>query len=316
MSGSLDSASYQADTYPPTYPQNTTLVHPLLPKLKRLGLSGMLDTLEVRAAQAARDHLSSGEFLALLLDDELERRDQSRLKLRLQEAGWEDGKTLSRFDFAAVPSLNRQVVMELSTCRFIERHENLLVCGPTGVGKSHLLAGLAYEAVRRGFRVILKPVHQLLNDLQASRADGTYGRKMLKLASVDFLVLDDFGLRALSTQAVDDLYEIIDQRYERKPLGVTSNRALEEWGEVFGDGLLASAALDRLTHHVQVLTITGRSYRQLGRGKEGTKDGARDGAKEVTKQEARRGFSTDRNPSETTSVDSTNSIPEPIQTRS
>lgn len=295
MSTSLDLA---------TYPTNTTPVHPLLPKLKRLGLSGMLNTLEVRAAQAARDHLSSGEFLALLLDDELERREQSRLKLRLQEAGWQEGKTLSRFDFAAVPSLNRQVVLELSTCRFIERHENVLVCGPTGVGKSHLLSGLAYEAVRRGFRVIMKPIHQLLGDLQASRADGSYGRKMLRLTTVDFLVLDDFGLRALSTQAVDDLYEIIDRRYERRSLGITSNRALEEWSEVFGNALLASAALDRLTHHVQMLTITGRSYRQLGRGKEGTK------------QEGRGAFATDRSPSETTSGDSANSTHEPAQTRS
>lgn len=287
-----------------TYPTNTTLVHPLLPKLKRLGLSGMLNTLEVRADEAARDHLSSGEFLALLLDDELERREQSRLKLRLQEAGWEEGKTLSRFDFAAVPSLNRQVVLELGTCRFIERHENLLVFGPTGVGKSHLMLGLAYEAVRRGLRVRVSPIHQLLGDLQASRADGSYGRKMLKLSTTDLLVLDDFGLRALSAQAVDDLYEIIDRRYERRSLGITSNRSLEEWGEVFGNGLLASAALDRLTHHVQMLTITGRSYRQLGRGKEGTR------------QEGRGVFSTDRTPSETTSGDPANSIPEPVQTRS
>ncbi len=303
MNGSAESATYQANLYP----TNTTLVHPLLPKLKRLGLSGMLNTLEVRAAQAARDHLSAGEFLGLLLDDELERREQTRLKLRLSEAGWEQSKTLSRFDFGQVPSLNRQLVLELSTCRFIERHENLLVCGPTGVGKSHLLAGLAYEAVRRGFRVTVKPVHQLLNDLQASRADGTYGRKMLRLAAVDFLVLDDFGLRALTTQAIDDLYEIIDSRYERRSLGITSNRALEEWPEVFGHGLLASAALDRLTHHVQMITITGRSYRQLGR------------SKEAASQVGQGTSSTDRSLCETASTDSTdsaNSIPGLPQTRS
>ncbi len=140
---------------------NATPVHPLLPKLKRLGLSGMLNTLEVRAACAARDSLSPGEFLALLLDDELERRSQSRLRLRLHEAGWEEGKNLARFDFSAVPSLNRSVVLELATCKFIERHENLLVCGPTGVGKSHSMAGVAFEAVKRGYRVVMKPVHQL-----------------------------------------------------------------------------------------------------------------------------------------------------------
>ena len=252
---------------PPT-PTNRSAIHPLLPKLRSLKLSGMLTTLEVRAEEATRERLSPGEFLALLLDDELERREQGRLKLRLQEAGWQDGKTLARFDFSATPSLNRTVVTELATCKFIERRQNLLVCGPTGVGKSHLLSALCYEAVRSGYRVIMRPVHQLLNDLQAARADGTYGRKMVRLGAVDFLVLDDFGLRPLSAQAVDDLYEIISQRYERLSIGITSNRALEEWAEVFGDSLLASAALDRLTHHVQMLTITGRSYRQLGRRKE------------------------------------------------
>lgn len=269
---------------PPT-PTNGSAIHPLLPKLRSLKLSGMLNTLEVRTEEATRERLSPGEFLALLLDDELERREQGRLKLRLQEAGWSDGKTLARFDFAATPSLNRTVVTELATCKFIERHQNLLVCGPTGVGKSHLLSALCYEAVRRGYRVIMRPVHQLLNDLQAARADGTYGRKMVRLGAVDFLVLDDFGLRPLSAQAVDDLYEIISQRYERLSIGITSNRALEEWAEVFGNSLLASAALDRLTHHVQMLTITGRSYRQLGRKREAEAAGNQDA------QEAKNGSS-------------------------
>lgn len=247
---------------------NTSLVHPLMPKLKQLRLSGMLSTLEVRAEQAAREHLAPGEFLALLLDDEIERRDQGRLRLRLEEAGWEEGKTLARFDVNALPGLNRTLVTELKTCAFVARHDNVLICGPTGVGKSHLMAGLAFEAIKRGHRVLMRPVHQLLSDLQASRADGGYSRKLSKICTVDFLILDDFGLRPLGPAAVDDLYEIVTRRYETRSIGITSNRSLEEWSEVFGDGLLASAALDRLTHHARLLVMTGPSYRQRDRHKE------------------------------------------------
>jgi len=247
---------------------NSSPVHPLLPKLKELKLGGMVDSLEVRAAQAVQSGLSPGEFLALLLDDELERRGQRRLGVRLKEAGCEGAKTLARFDFAVVPSLNRSHVMELATCAFVARHDNLLICGPTGVGKSHLANALAFEAVRRGYRVMVRPTSELLAELHASRADGSYPRKMARLDLVDLLVLDDFGLRPLSAQAVDDLYEIISRRYEKRSIAITSNRAMEEWAELFGNDLLASAALDRLTHHAQTLIIRGRSYRQLSRRKE------------------------------------------------
>jgi DNA replication protein DnaC len=244
------------------------VTHPLLPKLRQLRLSGMLDSLEVRAAQAVTGGLAPVEFLALLVDDELERREQRKLRVRLREAGWEEGKTLARFDFGAVPGLNRTLVLELATCAFLGRQENLLICGPTGIGKSHVASAVLFEAVKRGYRGLMRPVHHLLGDLQAGRADGTYKRRMLRACTVDLLVLDDFGLRPLTAQGADDLYEIVAERYEKRATVVTSNRAMEEWPEVFGNELLANAALDRLTHRAQVLIMRGMSYRQRGRRKE------------------------------------------------
>jgi DNA replication protein DnaC len=238
------------------------LTHPLEPKLRALRLSGMLLTLETRAAQAAQSALAPTEFLALLLDDELERRSDHRLQHRVKEAGVDPTKTLGQFDFSAVPALNRSLVQELGTCGFVARAENLLLCGPTGTGKSHLANALAVEALKRGHTVVQRSAQRLLAALHASRADGGFNRRFAKLCTTDLLVLDDFGLRGLTTQEAEDLFDLIRERYERKAIILTSNRAFEEWPEVFGNGLLASAALDRLTHHCHTLVIRGQSYRQ------------------------------------------------------
>jgi DNA replication protein DnaC len=246
------------------------MTHPLLPKLRQLKLDGMVQTLDVRASQAIERQLAPVEFLALLLDDELERRSQQRLARHMAQSGCDTHKTLAHFDFAATPGVNRSYIMDLAACTFIGRHENLLLCGPTGVGKSHLANGLAIEAMKRDLRVLSRPVQRLLADLHAARANGSYPRLLARVLTVDLLVLDDFGLQPLSAQAAQDLYEIISERYESGSLIMTSNRAFEEWAEVFGNELLASAALDRLTHHAHTLIIRGESYRQRDRRKEVT----------------------------------------------
>jgi DNA replication protein DnaC len=242
--------------------------HPLFPKLRQLKLSGMLQTLDLRAAQSIERQLSPVEFLALLLDDELERRNQQRLLNSLALSGCDSLKTLAQFDFLAAPGVNRILIQDLATCAFIPRHENILLCGPTGVGKSHLANAIAIEALKRDYRVLSKPTHRLLNELHTARASGAHARLFARILRCDLLILDDFGLQALSPQAVQDLYEIITERYERGSLIMTSNRAFEEWAEVFNNDLLASAALDRLTHHTHTLTIRGDSFRQRNRKKE------------------------------------------------
>jgi len=244
------------------------MAHPLLPKLRRLRLSGIALTLDLRATQARDQELSPVEFLALLLDDEIERRDQTRLGRHLAQSGCDSQKTLTRFDFAAAPGVNRSLIRELATCAFVARHENVLLCGPTGVGKSHLANALGLEALKRDLRVLSRTTYRLLAELHSARGNGAYHRYLARVLNVDLLILDDFGLQPLPSQAIQDLYDIISERYESGSMLITSNRAFEEWPPLFNNDLLASAALDRLTHHAHTFVIRGESYRQRSRRKE------------------------------------------------
>jgi len=236
----------------------------LAPALKQLRLSGMLESLEVRTQQAIAEQWPYHEFLTRLVQDEVERRAHKQLDLRIRRSGIATTKTLETFDFAFNPTISRQQVFDLATCAFVREHRNVVICGQTGVGKSHLGQALAHEAARQGFDVLFIAAHQLLVSLQAGRADGSAERRLATFLKPQLLVLDDFGLKPFPPSGSVDLYDVIAGRYEHGSLVVTSNRAPSEWPELFSDPLLANAALDRLVHRATVLMITGRSYRLAG----------------------------------------------------
>jgi len=239
----------------------------LVPVLKKLRLSGVLHTLDLRIKEAVDSALSHTEFLYRLCTDELERREHKQLELRLRRASFESAKRLEDFEWAFNPQIPKAKVVDLATCHFIDKRENALLIGPTGVGKSHIAQAIGERACRAGHSVCYVSAHRMLSQLRAARADQSYDKRMLRFTTPDALIVDDLGLRPLEGDEPIDLYEIIRARYERGSMIVTSNRALEEWYPLFHDDLMASAAMDRLLHHAHVVVMEGNSFRNPPRAR-------------------------------------------------
>jgi len=237
--------------------------------LKKLRLSGVMNTLDLRKKEAVDDDLGLEEFLYRLCNDEVERREAKQLEQRLRRAAFECTKRLEEFDFRFNPRVPKAKIVDLATCHFVEKRENVLLIGPTGVGKSHIGQALGERACRAGHTTLYVSAHRMLSELRAARADLSWDRKIQRFTSPDLLVVDDLGLRPLDGDEPIDLYEVIRQRYERGSMILTSNRALEEWYPLFKDELMASAAMDRLLHHAHVVVMEGDSFRNPpeGRGK-------------------------------------------------
>lgn len=234
----------------------------LVPQLKSLRMSGILDTLEVRNRQAIEEKLSHMEFLALVLNDECERREMAKLQTRMRRANFRGDRTLETFNFD-VPNLklNRAQIYDLATCAFVEHKVNVLIVGNVGVGKTHISEAIGHLACRRGYDVAKYTCKSLLNYLRAGRADGSYERRLKALMRPDVLLIDDFGLKPLQSPADEDFYEVVSERYEQGSIILTSNLDFSEWGAAFTNQVLWTAALDRLRHQAHRVIIEGDSYR-------------------------------------------------------
>jgi DNA replication protein DnaC len=232
------------------------------PALRKLRLSGMADHLELRLVEAQKSHWPPIDLVSALVQDELQRRQDRLLARRLAQARFRDtGKTLDGFDFAFNPKIDRALVFELATGRFLARGEDALFLGPPGSGKSHLAQAIGFAAIQQGHKVAYREVHTLLEELADFTLDGTRKEYLVEMASVPLLILDDLGMRKLPTTAAEDLLELIMRRYERTSTLLTSNRPVEDWGRLLGDTAAVTAMLDRLLHHGHILKCGPKSWR-------------------------------------------------------
>lgn len=229
-----------------------------LKKLRLPTFLGEHDKLARQCAAEGKDHV---QYLLRLCELELIERERRMIERRIKAAKFPATKSLDSFDFKAIPSLNKMLVMELARCEYVTRRENIIALGPSGTGKTHAALGLGLAACQKGMRVRFITAAALVHELIEAVDERRLQRLQKQLAAQDLLIIDELGFVPLSKTGAELLFEVISQRYERGSIIITSNLPFDEWTETFGTERLTGAILDRLTHHVHILEMNGESFR-------------------------------------------------------
>jgi DNA replication protein DnaC len=230
-------------------------------KMKFLRLSGANASLESRNRYALDNKCSYLEFLEMLLEDECVRRKSNGLERKLKTSRLDPSKTLEAFDFRFQPDIDKRQIQELASCRFINDRQNIIFMGKPGVGKTHLANAIGLSALHQGLEVMLVHANTLIDDLYRYKADGRYQAALRKYKRLDLLIIDELGFKRIPRNGLDDFFDVIRSRYETGSIIITTNRTFEDWGSLFEDPVMASAIIDRLIHHAQIIKIAGNSYR-------------------------------------------------------
>lgn len=232
--------------------------------LKQLRLKSMIDNFEARNAEAIKVKMSYSDFLLILTQDEIDRRKFINKENAVKRSNLGRCKNIVEFDFDFNLKINRQQIMNLATCEFMNRKENIVFAGPAGVGKTFLAKAIGLEACHRGNKVIFTRTAKMLEHIYSGKADSTYQKKLNSYIKCDLLILDDWGMVSFSDPMLNIINEIISERYENGSCVITSNRPIKKWDELFTEPVIASALLDRLFHNCHKIIIEGKSYRQRG----------------------------------------------------
>ena len=233
----------------------------LVEMLKKLRLSGLAQSLEVRLQEAAANRLNHAEFLELLLQDELAVRYERQIARRTRAASFREQKTLEDFDWDFNRSIRRKQIFDLAAGEIVRRHRDVLLLGPPGVGKSHLAQAIGHHLIKAGYTVFYRSIFDAVRDFLHDEAFDGHDKIMAKYLKPDLLILDDMGMKHLPKRSGEYLFEIIMRRHEIKSTMMTSNRPLEDWGKLIGDVPAAAAILDRFLQEAELIEIKGKSYR-------------------------------------------------------